>query len=728
MNLVTMVGFRKLVGGVIAASLVGGSAIAGEILHFKAGDVNAPSQAASALTRLRSTSGAGSVAGSVAAKAFFVVQFKTVIGAEDRKNLTTLGAQILRYVPDDALIVKADARIAQTIALSSLNIQAVLPFHADWKMSPQLNTASVFTATERTAVLVALFPGETSEKLIAAITALPRAKVMASSDRSVVAELSRAQVETIAKVEGVEWIEPAPRVQSLDMRGLADDATTTGATTGATAPNGNYTDLTGFESGTKLLNVAAAYARGYTGRGQILSMADTGLDSGSAATVHGDFKDRLPVGFSFGLYADSWADPMGHGTHVAGSVMGSGAASGGALRGGSYEASFVPEGMWSPMMEGLTVPTKLSDLFSSAYGAGARIHTNSWGAAQDLGAYDGMASQVDEFMAANPDMLVLFAAGNSGVDADKDGRVDPNSIGSPATAKNVLTVGASKNYVVNGGYQMKLSETRLKDSWPVEPLASSKLSENPQGMAAFSSRGPTQDGRMKPDVVAPGTNILSVHSQVKGAEALWGLYNNDYAWSGGTSMATPVTAGTVGLLRQYLVQGRGLAQPSAALVKAILMHTATDLYPGQFGEVGAAHGQEFLTRRPNVDEGYGRVDIDKATDLGAAILVDEKVGLATGEAHTYPVKVTSAAHLTATLVYTDAAGSASAQKALVNDLDLVLVDQNGVETSLNDHLNNSEMIQADVVAGTYTIKVKGTNVPTGPAAGKQPYALVLSLN
>jgi serine protease AprX len=339
-----------------------------------------------------------------------------------------------------------------------------------------------------------------------------------------------------------------------------------------------------------------------------------------------------------------------------------------------------------------------------------------------------MASQVDEFMAANPDMLVMFAAGNSGVDADKDGRVDQNSIGTPGTAKNVMTVGASKNLILKGGYQMKLSETRLKDSWPTEPLASSKLSENAMGMAAFSSRGPTADGRMKPDVVAPGTNILSVHSSVKGAEALWGLYNNDYAWSGGTSMATPVAAGGAALIRQYLVEGRGIASPSAALLKAVMMHTATDLFPGEFGEVGATHGQEFLTPRPNVDEGYGRVDVDKATNLGAAILVDERAGLATGETHTYPVTVTSAAKLTATLVYTDAAGSASAAKALVNDLDLVLVDPSGHETSLNDHVNNSEMIQANVSSGNYTVKVKGTSVPTGPANGKQPYALVLSLN
>jgi subtilisin family serine protease len=382
----------------------------------------------------------------------------------------------------------------------------------------------------------------------------------------------------------------------MEVKGLVNDD----ATGEAGEANGDYSDLTGFESGFRLINVDAAYGRGLSGKGQTIAMADTGLDRGEIATLHQDFAGRVPVGFAFGLYAKNWADGMGHGTHVAGSVTSTGAASGGRVRGGSYEALFIPEGMWSPMMENLTVPSKISDLFSKAYEQGARIHTNSWGSPRNLGAYDGMASQTDEFIANNPDMLILFAAGNSGIDRDKDGRVDGNSIGSPATAKNVLTVGASKNYVLNGGLQVKLSQTRLKDNWPTEPLASSRMSENAQGMAAFSSRGPTSDGRLKPDVVAPGTNVLSNRSQDPKAEKLWGAYNKDYVWSGGTSMSTPVTAGAAGLVRQYLVDKRGI-QPSAAMLKAVLMHTAFDLYPGQFGEVGKDKGQELIQHRPNTD-------------------------------------------------------------------------------------------------------------------------------
>ncbi len=702
-----------LLPAVLAAVLGTGTAFAGTTLHLRAGAVDTQGDAQNVARNLSPLSKKGA--------AFYVVQFKSLIRTEDRRNLQTLGARIVRYIPDDALVVKATSHVARTISRSSATVAAVVPYRADWKTAPEFVEASVFTRANRETVLVQLFPGEKAEQLTPRVLALQGARLISTSSRFFVAEVSRAQVAELAMIEGVEWVQPAPRIETLELKGML------GAM--ADEPNGDYRDLTGYENGFRLINGEPTPPKqGYSGRGQAVSVADSGLDIGDIGKMHADFSGRVPVGFAFGLFAKSWEDPMGHGTHVAGSVASNGAASGGRVKGGAYEATLIPEGMWSPMMDNLTVPPKLADLFSKAYENGARIHTNSWGSPQNLGIYDGMASQVDEYMAANPEMLILFAAGNSGVDNDKDGRVDPGSVSTPSTSKNCLSVGASKNYILHGGLQIMLKETRLKDSFSVEPLASSRMSENPAGLAAFSSRGPTRDGRMKPDVVAPGTNILSVRSQHPKAEKLWGLYNKDYAWAGGTSMATPITAGAAAMLRQYLVENRSIAQPSAALMKAIFMHTASDMFPGQFGEVGKEKGQELLTHRPNHDQGYGRIDLAKATDLGGAILVDEKKGLATGEGHTYSVRVANPAKLTATLVYTDAAGSAAAAKALVNDLDLVLVDSKGREVTLNDHLNNAEMVEAAVAPGDYTIRVVGGNVPQGPASGKQPYALVLSVN
>jgi len=697
--------------GVLGTAVCPTSARAGDVLHLKVGDVQT-AQLVQDLT--------GHGAKTRKLPANFVIQFKNHIRLEDRQNLTSLGARILRYIPDDALLIRATPQLAATILNSSTSIQAIIAFAPQWKLAADFSPLSVFSAEASSEVLIRLFMNEDNQAALQAITN-SGINVSDASGRSIVAIASRAQLEKIAEIPAVEWIQPNPNFQTMVMRDLAEQPTPAPA-------DGDYSDLSGFESGGKLLNMETAWSRGLTGLGQVASMADTGLDNGNTATVHQDFSARIPTGLIFGMYSKSWEDPMGHGTHVAGSIAGSGAASGGRLKGGAYQAQFVPESMWSPMLSNLSVPSKLSDLFSKGFAAGARVHSNSWGAAANGGDYDSFSQQVDEFSASNPDLLILFAAGNSGIDANKDGRVDPGSISSPGTAKNVLTVGASKNYITKGGYQMKLSETRLKDSWPVEPLASSRLSENPQGLAAFSSRGPTADGRLKPEIVAPGTNILSVRSQVTGAEPLWGPYNKDYVWSGGTSMATPIAAGAATLTRQYLVENRKIAQPSAALLKAVLMHTATDLFPGQFGAIGKEKGQELLTTRPNNDEGYGRVDLAKSTDLGQAILVDERIGLATGESHSYPVHVSAHAKLTATLVYTDAAAADSAKVALVNDLDLVVVDPNGHQTTLNDHINNNEMIELNVDSGDYQVLVKGTNVPQGPVAGKQSYALVLSVD
>ncbi len=690
---------------------------AGEVLRMKAGNVDLRVQAA----QMEQAIGT--------ADRTYVVQYQERISREDRLNLTTLGAQILRYLPDDALVIRANPTLARTIEGSSSAIRAVALFDDFWKLSPTLPAASVFSSTDKTVVHVRLFPFATAkaeQAAVAHIRTVSGIEIRESSGRSLVIEANASEISQLAREDAVEWIQPNPKFELFDFK--TDDPSFGGQATPPPGP-GDYTDLSGYESGTKVMGFDAAWARGFTGKGQIAAMADTGLDSGDPATIHTDFTNRINSGLIFGYFSKTWGDPMGHGTHVAGSILGSGAQSKGALKGGAFDATFIAESMWSPMLGGLAIPSKLSDLYTKAYDAGARIHSNSWGKAADFGAYDSFAQQLDEFMASHPDMLVIFAAGNSGVDDNKDGRIDENSIGSPGTAKNVLTVGASKNYVLKGGIQRAMKD--LRDGtvhWGVEPIASSFLSENPQGLAAFSSRGPTADGRIKPEIVAPGTNILSTRSHDPKSEPLWGAYNDQYVWSGGTSMATPLTAGAATIVRQYLVEKRGFASPSSALMKATLMHSATDLFPGQFGEVGQAKGQEILTHRPNIDEGYGRVDVARATDLANAVMVDERSGVGTGETLAYPVKVTANAKLTATLVYTDAAAAAGAAKSLVNDLDLSVVNlATGKEFTLNDHVNNSEMIEQTVEAGSYEVRVKGTNVPQGPAAGKQPFAVIVSV-
>lgn len=523
----------------------------------------------------------------------------------------------------------------------------------------------------------------------------------------------RSAVNQLSQLEQVEWVEPYPEFKFQNFEISADALNSVSRKT--------INDLDGYESGTRIMKFQDAWARGFTGRGQLVGFADTGLDSGNIQSIHTDFQGQVAKGYAYGLLSFSWNDPMGHGTHVAGSISGNGNASSGVLKGGAFEAQLIAGGMWSQLLNNMIPPQDITVMFNDAYNDGARIHTNSWGSPRDPGAYDQFAQTVDEYMWAKPDMLLMFAAGNSGEDKNNDGRVDEDSIGSPATAKNVLSVGASENLESSGGIQRPIGQLKKQNGDPLftaEPIASDTLSDDPNGIAAFSSRGPTNDRRMKPDVVAPGANILSVRSQVEGANELWGAMNQDYVWSGGTSMSTPLVAGGAAVVRQFLAFDLGISNPSAALVKGFLMHTATDLYPGQFGAGGKSTGQEMLATRPNPHQGFGRVDMDHATNFDGAIMsgVVDMGGTATMDLGNWKgAKIT--------MIYTDAPGAAGASKALVNNLDIQVFEGGTLIAEGRDAINNFEYVEVSGLTGPLSIKVVVTNLPT-PMSGGLPFELI----
>jgi len=159
-------------------------------------------------------------------------------------------------------------------------------------------------------------------------------------------------------------------------------------------------------------------------------------------------------------------------------------------------------------------------------------------------------------------------------------------------------------------------------------------------MAAFSSRGPVQNGRNKPDVVAPGTAILSTRSRTTQGTGWLASGDPLRFYDGGTSKATPLVAGCAAVVRQYLTTTGAMPNPSAALIKAMLINGATPI-KGQDTppEVGAI---------PDISEGFGRVDI--------------------------PAIKASHTQLKVTLVWTDPAG-----ETLQSDLDLTVSGSNGEE-------------------------------------------------
>jgi hypothetical protein len=225
----------------------------------------------------------------------------------------------------------------------------------------------------------------------------------------------------------------------------------------------------------------------------------------------------------------------------------------------------------------------------------------------------------------------------------------------------------------------------------------------------------------------------------------WGLVGEHYYYHTGTSMAAPLVSGAAAVVREWLIKLAGVANPSAALVKALLLNGAVDPSPGQYGN-GAF--QEVPFQQPNPVSGWGRVDLESTLipqGLRQAWLRDDAVGLATGEYVSYQVElgkflaeepgnasaqVETGGPFRLTLVWTDFPGTPGAARFLVNDLDLEVIAPDGTQLSGNaglypsepclrggrwDACNNVETVLIPQAQnGVYTIRVYGANVPYGP--------------
>ena len=260
-------------------------------------------------------------------------------------------------------------------------------------------------------------------------------------------------------------------------------------------------------------------------------------------------------------------------------------------------------------------------------------------------------------------------------------------------------------------------------------------------MACFSSRGPTAEGRIKPDVVAPGTSVLSTRSSLLNGDTLWGrlppghALRDLYCWSGGTSMATPLVAGFAALVRQYLVKERGHhvpgSKPSGAMVKAFIINGATPL--GEFADSPAPTRAEPIA-------GFGRVNLLGSIEPdGRAALFDDEPqrAVASGEMRVYTARLADATRpLRVTLAWTDAP-SLPNNGSLENELYLQVRSPDGAIldgdiTPFPNATNNAQRIIVTApAAGTYEIRVRGINVVratpgTPPGAPRQDFALVVS--
>ncbi|MCC6130604.1 MAG: S8 family serine peptidase, partial [Acidobacteria bacterium] len=398
------------------------------------------------------------------------------------------------------------------------------------------------------------------------------------------------------------------------------------------------------------------------------------------------------------------------------------------------------------------------DLQSQAYNDGMRISTNSWGAAVG-GAYNSDSQRYDALVrdaqptgstfpvGGNQEMVMLFAAGNSGAGG--------NTVGSPGTGKNMITVGASENvHPFGAADQCGIADTGA---------------DSANDIISFSSRGPCDDGRFKPEIMGPGTHVTGGVFQANpidtGTGAAAGCFNAGgvcagpgvsnffplgqqfYTASSGTSHSTPAAAGVAALIRQRATNLSWASMPSPAMTKALMVNAARYMT-----------GTGANDTLPSNNQGLGMLHINNTLDqMGGSgpggpatptVRSDQAAGQvfgATGETRTFTGTVQDASKpFRVTLAWTDVPGP-TAGNAFVNNLDLtvsvsgntyrgnVFTGANSTTGGTADIRNNSESVflPAGIPAGTpYTVTVAATNIagdglPGNADTTDQDFALVI---
>jgi hypothetical protein len=630
----------------------------------------------------------------------FVIQFQDEPRPEWRAQVEALGADLLRYVPEDAFV--AHCRNVPLDQLESLPfVNQVREYRPEHKLHGGLPGGVAKASGQSLDVAVLLAPRATTAGIAEARRSFHaiRQESTLRSGTVLRGSIDFARLDTLARSHAVLWIEPAQHMQ------LFDEVAT--RIVGGDGPPGQ----------------SLVQSLGYDGSGVTVAVADSGLDSGEIDLMHPDIQGRVTALFHYGTpgQLEDAADEHSHGTHVAGIIAGNGAigetdendflyglgvAPGANLIG---QRIFDASGNYAP-------PPSFEKLTRDATSAGAEIGSNSWGD-NTQGRYDLSAMEFDELvrdanalMLGDQQYILEFSAGNAG-----PGR---RTVGTPAVAKNVIATGAANSDRLN----LPIEEFTIYD-------------QGPDSMADFSSRGPTEDGRIKPDLVAPGTWIASLRSIYANDNFAWWPISGSYLYQGGTSQSGPHVSGAAAVFVQFYRANHG-AMPSPALVKAALINSATDMDDG--------YGTSAV---PNNDEGWGRVDlpalIASARDYD---FTDQTALLTNGAVFEKRVLIGSADEpLRVTLTYTDVPGLPATVIALVNDLDLEVISPGGQiyrgnrfvdgesipDVAGADTINNVEAVHLHApVPGEYLVRVRGTRVVedarSDTSAVDQDFALVVS--
>jgi subtilisin-like proprotein convertase family protein len=672
-----------------------------------------------------------------------IVKFGAPVGLAQHQALERAGATILGYAPHHAYLVRMPAQLDAAVRA----IDGVLwsgPFLPIWKIDVNLARdigradkdaagESIIEQAGIDSLSIALHPGADGAGTRNALLATPgielrRIEQAPGHERLVLGfdrDLLASSVATLAA---------HPEVASVSMRWNNEFMNS----------QAGWLHQSGTNTGAGQLPV---FEQGIFGCGQIVGAADSGLfatncafsdteygqpvtsvcNTGSTCpTVSPDFDHRkIGAHYKWDGSTGAPADGHGHGTHVMGSILGNNPASavdcenytspGGLtdLDGTAPGAKLISQEMGPGLQYLNSLGGTIYHAAVTAYNNGARVHNNSWGSScrnsigQCIAAcqveYRQTTRDADAAVWEFPELALLVAAGNSGGLGGNAGCGPGADVGAAGNAKNVFSIG-SNNRGTGGN-----------------------------AMSGFSSRGPTQDRRSKPDLAAQGASIVSAQRNACGTRV-----------SSGTSMATPTAAGLAALVREYLVRGfyptgvetaaNALTTPSGALVKAIMINGAQEITGT--GTTGGA---------PSQSQGWGRVHLDNALyfqgDDSRLWLHDGTAGLQTGAVVQHDLAVAAGEPLVVTLVWHDAPAAVNANPHAVNRLRLEVQTPNGevwtqklpaggglaspnplqsTTTSDYDDVNNVHQIRFDApVAGAYQVRVRGIQVALGP----QPYAL-----
>ncbi len=609
-----------------------------------------------------------------------LVQLYTIPDQAELDNLAGQGIYLLTYIPEYTWLAALDLNQLSEIAGKSTTGQ-----------SSSLRWAGAMETTDKLSPELAQAAGLSDDPEYASVAAL-------SGEVYLTVRFHRDQTpeleQQVLDLYGARLEQSLPKTHRYDIYLPAEQVTALAAEDAVrwlsfgppekTTTNHDVRNVTGVAS-------LQASPYGLTGAGVNLGMWD-----GAPVASHTDFNGRLTKVDS-GSYGST---SIKHATHVAGTMAGSGANS------TSYSQA---SGYWGGMAPGAYIYSfdwddELTEIDTAINTYGVDLSQNSWGytiSSSNCYNYGDYTAEVPDFDAIVTGLYgnkipIMFAAGNER-DATYCGQstVSPylnyKVILPPSTAKNVISVGATNS--------------------------------DDDTMTEFSSWGPTDDGRVKPEVVAPGCK-KATYNGVSGIISTYYL-DNGYLGMCGTSMATPAVSGIVALLIQEYRKVNSGVDPLPSTLKAALVQTADDLNDGT----------SYYNYGPDYASGYGRVDAKAAVDLiidGGLI----EASLSNGESDSYSVTVASGtSELKISLAWDDEPAAENASKALINDLNLTLTSPSGTKvlplvlnpsspsataTTGVDSINNVEQVRvSSPEAGNWKITVSGATVPYGP----QTYSL-----